>query len=99
MELQATLFKLALALGLRLLMGLQRQRADSRVAGIQTFPLITLFGALMALTAPVFGPWPMAAGLIALALLLVMANIIKLQAAAEINPGMTTEVAVLRRSC
>jgi uncharacterized membrane protein (DUF4010 family) len=74
-------------------MGLQRQRADSRVAGIRTFPLITLFGAMMALTVQVFGPWPLAAGLIALALLLVMANVIKLQT--KTNPGMTTEVAVL----
>lgn len=93
MDLDTTFFKLALALGLGLLMGLQRQRADSHLAGIRTFPLIALFGALMALTAPAFGPWPVAAGLVALALVLLVANLIKLRR--EGNPGMTTEIAVL----
>ena len=93
MDLETTLFKLALALGLGLLMGLQRQRADSGLAGIRTFPLITLFGALMALSVPAFGPWLVAAGLIALALLLLMANVIKLRTQA--HPGMTTEMAAL----
>jgi uncharacterized membrane protein (DUF4010 family) len=93
MDLTTTLFKLALALGLGLLMGLQRQRADSRIAGIRTFALIALLGALLALTEPVFGPWLVAAGLVALALLLLTANLIKLQS--KTDPGMTTEVAVL----
>ncbi|NML17792.1 MgtC/SapB family protein [Azohydromonas sp. G-1-1-14] len=90
---ETSLFKLALALGIGLLMGLQRQRVDSRLAGIRTFPLIALFGALMALSAPAFGPWLVAAGLIALALLLLIANLIKLRT--QTDPGMTTEVAVL----
>ncbi len=93
MDLPTTLFKLALALGLGLLMGLQRQRVDSRIAGIRTFALIALLGALLALTEPVFGPWLVAAGLVALALLLLTANLIKLQS--KTDPGMTTEVAVL----
>lgn len=93
MDLDTTFFKLALALGLGLLMGLQRQRVDSHLAGIRTFPLIALFGALMALTAPAFGPWLVGAGLVALALVLLVANLIKLRR--EGNPGMTTEVAVL----
>jgi uncharacterized membrane protein (DUF4010 family) len=93
MDLDTTFFKLALALGLGLLMGLQRQRVDSHVAGIRTFALIALFGALMALTVPAFGPWLVAAGLVALAVVLVVANLIKLRR--EGNPGMTTEVAVL----
>lgn len=93
MDLHTTLFKLALALGLGLLVGLQRERGDSRIAGIRTFPLIALFGALMALTAPVLGPWPVAAGLLALAALLVVANVAKMRI--EVDPGLTTEVAVL----
>ncbi len=94
MDLETTFFKLALALGLGLLMGLQRQRVDSRLAGIRTFPLIALFGALMALTVPAFGPWLVAAGMLALALLLLIANLIKLRQP-DANPGMTSEVAVL----
>lgn len=92
-DLHDTFLKLALALGLGLLLGLQRQRADSRIAGIRTFPLIALLGALLGLTAPAFGPWLVAAGLVALALLLLTANLIKLQN--KTDPGMTTEVAVL----
>ncbi len=93
MDLDTTFFKLGLALGLGLLMGLQRQRADSQLAGIRTFALIALFGALMALTTPAFGPWLIAAGMVALALVLLVANLIKLRRGG--NPGMTTEIAVL----
>lgn len=35
---------LAIALGLGLLVGLERERTDTESAGIRTFPLITLFG-------------------------------------------------------
>lgn len=93
MDLDTTFFKLALALGLGLLMGLQRQRVDSHIAGIRTFPLIALFGALMALTAPAFGPWLVAAGLVALAVVLLIANLMRLRS--EARPGMTNEIAVL----
>ena len=37
---------LGIALGLGLLAGLQRERLHSRVAGIRTFALITLFGSI-----------------------------------------------------
>ena len=43
----ATLFqKFALALGLGLLIGMQRERASSDVAGFRTFPLVTMLGTL-----------------------------------------------------
>ena len=38
--------RLGIVLGLGLLVGLQRQRTDARLAGFRTFPLVTLFGAL-----------------------------------------------------
>lgn len=41
--------RLGLALGLGLLVGLQRERARSKLAGIRTFALITLFGAVLGL--------------------------------------------------
>jgi uncharacterized membrane protein YhiD involved in acid resistance len=37
---------LAIAIGLGLLVGLQRERARSGLAGLRTFPLITMFGAI-----------------------------------------------------
>jgi uncharacterized membrane protein (DUF4010 family) len=93
MELRPTLLKLAIALALGLLVGMQRERVDSRIAGVRTFPLITLFGAVTALLAKEMGPWPVAAGAVALAAMLVMANIAKLKV--EVDPGLTTEVAAL----
>jgi len=92
-HLQETLLKLAIALALGLLVGLQRERVDSRIAGVRTFPLITLFGAVTALLAKELGAWPVAAGALALAAMLVMANIAKLRV--EVDPGLTTEIAAL----
>src|SRR2546421_7799149 len=40
---------LAVSLGLGALVGLQRQQAESRIAGIRTFPLITMLGTLSGL--------------------------------------------------
>lgn len=36
--------QLAVAFGLGLLLGLQRERAESSIGGIRTFPLIAVFG-------------------------------------------------------
>jgi uncharacterized membrane protein (DUF4010 family) len=93
MDFESTLLRLGLALALGLLVGLQRERAASRVAGVRTFALITLFGAVAGATVAQLGPWLVPAGALALAALLVMANIAKLRA--DPDPGMTTEVAVL----
>src|SRR3954471_24322009 len=40
---------LAISLGLGGIVGLQRQQAESRIAGIRTFPLITILGTLSGL--------------------------------------------------
>lgn len=93
MDLEHTLTRLGVALALGWLVGLQRERAASRVAGVRTFALITLAGTVCGLTAPLFGPWLVVAGALALAALLVMANIAKLHT--DPDPGLTTEVAAL----
>ena len=49
MELAELFQRLGTALGFRLLVGLQRERAGSRLAGFRTFPLVTVLGALCAL--------------------------------------------------
>src|SRR4051812_27991421 len=49
---------LAISLGLGAIVGLQRQQAESRIAGIRTFPLITILGTmsgLIALSNPTLG--------------------------------------------
>ena len=65
------------------------------MAGIRTFSLITLFGALSSMVARHFDQvWIIAAGLIAIAMLLAVANILKKQED-ESDVGQTTEIAAL----
>jgi uncharacterized membrane protein YhiD involved in acid resistance len=51
MELSFLFQQLGIALGLGLLVGLQRESTASKLGGVRTFPLITLFGALCGLLA------------------------------------------------
>jgi len=88
-----TLEILAVAFGLGLLVGLQREKAASEIAGIRTFPLITLSGALTGLLAQSFGGWVLAAGLLAIAAMLINSSIIK--QSKQYDAGITTEVAAL----
>jgi uncharacterized membrane protein (DUF4010 family) len=86
--------QLAVALALGLLVGMQRERTERSFAGVRTFPLITMFGTVCALLAPTFGGWMLAAGLLALAALVVMANLAR-QKTGDLDIGATTEVAAL----
>lgn len=83
-----------IALGLGLLVGLQRERADSRLAGVRTFALVTVSGTLAAYLGQALGGWVVAAGVVSLAGLLVTGNLIKLKSG-RVDPGLTTEVAML----
>lgn len=94
MELATQFQQLGVALGLGLLVGLQRERAASRLAGVRTFPLVTLFGALCSLLAETFGGWILAAGCLALAALIILGNLLE-TLEGETDPGLTTEVALL----
>ncbi len=89
-----TVQQLAVSLGLGLLLGLERERRESSIAGIRTFPFISLFGTVCAQVGQVAGGWIVAAGLLALTAVVLTANIAKLRAG-KIDPGITTEVAVL----
>ncbi|MEY8875055.1 MAG: MgtC/SapB family protein [Leptothrix sp. (in: b-proteobacteria)] len=70
-----TIIGLGAALAIGLLIGLERgwqerEQADgSRVAGLRTFALIGLLGGVLATLPRSFGPWPLGAGLLGLALL------------------------------
>ncbi len=94
MELSLLFRQLGIALGLGLLVGLQREHQASRLAGIRTFPLITMLGTLCALLSQSFGAWLLAAGMLALAAIIVIGNIAKWRNG-ESEPGLTTEVAML----
>ncbi len=86
---------LALALGLGLLVGLQREWSAERTAGIRTFPLIALLGALCALLArQQDAAWLLAAGLLASAALLAAGSLIDARSHPD-DAGLTTEFAGL----
>ncbi len=89
------LLRLAVALGLGLLVGLQRERAEDALAGVRTFPLITLLGGLAAeLSVRLDAMWILAVGIAGLVALLVTGNAVKLRSGSY-DPGLTTEVAAL----
>ncbi|HKX27711.1 MAG TPA: MgtC/SapB family protein, partial [Blastocatellia bacterium] len=94
MELTFLFQQLGVALGLGLLVGLQRESAASRLAGLRTFPLVTLFGSICALLATTFGGWVIAAGLMALASLILAGKLAEARADLP-DLGLTTEVAML----
>lgn len=85
---------LAIALGLGLLVGLQREWAHREVAGIRTFGLIALLGCTAGLLSPVLTPWIVPAGLLGVAALVVVGGVVRMRAG-ETDWGITTEVATL----
>jgi uncharacterized membrane protein (DUF4010 family) len=86
--------QLGMALLLGLLVGLQRQRTESSLAGIRTFPLITLLGSVCALLAAQYAGWVVAAGFLAVAAAFVVGYHARSQSSAS-DPGLTTEMAGL----
>ena len=83
-----------MSFGLGLLLGLERERRGPSIAGIRTFPLISLFGTVCAQLGEAFGGWIVAAGLLALAAVIVPANFVQVKKGI-VDPGTTTEIAAL----
>jgi uncharacterized membrane protein (DUF4010 family) len=90
----AVALNLAIALGLGLLVGVERQRAEGRVAGLRTFALITLLGAVGASVPGNAGVWLVAVGFAGVVALIVTGNVIAMHGG-RAEPGMTTEIAAL----
>lgn len=86
---------LGLALLLGLLVGLQREWDKHPLAGIRTFTLITLLGAVSALLAQQFGGWIIAASVLALSGMLIMGNWMHESGNGDAPVGQTTEAAAL----
>ena len=86
---------LGLSLGLGLLVGLQREYASSKTAGIRTFPLITLTGSVCGLLAKELDVWILVAGFFGVISLLIIGSIQRLKNKEEESGGITTEAAVL----
>lgn len=87
---------MSLALGIGLLIGLQRERAGSTLGGIRTYPLIALLGAVCGLLAVQWGGIVLAAGLVGVASLGVMASLSRLDDEQDSEMGgQTSEAAAL----
>jgi uncharacterized membrane protein (DUF4010 family) len=87
---------LAIAFGLGMLVGLQRQKSDHEMAGVRTFTLIAIMGVISAFLARDFNnPFILPILGICLTALLVTANVIKLKKLNDTDVGQTTEVAAL----
>lgn len=85
---------LVLSLGLGLLVGMQRERTKSRLGGIRTFALITVFGTVCALLGETAGMWIVGAGMLAVALAAMTGNLFSLRAG-DGSAGITTEIAMV----
>ena len=97
METQEIFTRLGSALLIGLLVGLQRERTSDDVAGIRTFALIALSGALTMLLATSMGGIVLAAGYVALSIVLLVGNLLNRSENGEsqADPGLTTEVAAI----
>jgi len=101
---------LAVALASGLLVGMQRERTHSDLAGVRTFPLIAVFGAICAVLARAVVGFPsevsavglpgvviIAGGLVAIAIVVLTGNLVRApHKAKDAEPhGLTTEIAIL----
>lgn len=87
----------AVAVGLGLLMGLERERNPSARAGLRTFGLVGMLGTVTALLAEKTGtPWVLAAGLLMVGAMMVAAYLTHPD---EKDPGTTSVVALLLCYC
>jgi uncharacterized membrane protein (DUF4010 family) len=85
---------LGISLGLGLLIGMQRERIESPLGGIRTFPLISLLGTICGMLSAGHGPWVITAGFLATFGVLALSTFLEArQPTAE--PGVTTEMAAL----
>jgi len=85
---------LAVSMGLGLLVGFQREWSARHIAGIRTFTLITVFGAINASIIPQAGSWMLAVGLGSVAAILITRYRMR-NPDNEEEPGLTTLIAGL----
>lgn len=87
--------RLAIALSLGLLIGLQRERVGKQTAGIRTFALIALTGFVTGLLAETHGAWILASAILFLAAVICLGTWISHCKSSEEGAGITTETATL----
>lgn len=89
----STIQALSVALALGVLVGLQRERSDEPLAGVRTFPLVALTGALSALMDGAQPGIYVIIGGLAVVAYTVIGNLMRIRAG-DYDPGLTTEVAL-----
>lgn len=94
MDLVQAFEALGIALAAGLLIGLQRERGGEALAGIRTFPLIALVGALAAMLHADLGVWPIVIAGLGVTASMLMGNYFD-HSPTNPKPGITTEVAIL----
>ena len=93
-ELAAPVQAFATALGIGLLIGMERERRVDSAAGLRTYALVCMLGCLFALlTDKTGGPWALIAGLVVVALAMVASNFSSRQE--EQYRGFTSEAAII----
>lgn len=94
MDLVPAFGSVGIALALGLLVGLQRERDSGHIAGIRTFPLITVLGAISAALAEAHGGWIAGVAMLGVIASAVIGNLHKLRGG-EVEHGITTEIAMI----
>lgn len=93
-ELAAPVEAFATALGIGLLVGLERERRPDSAAGLRTFALVAMLGCLFALLGEkTGGPWVLVAGLLVICAVMVASNFSSQQE--ERYRGFTSEAAII----
>lgn len=90
-----TYLRPGLALAIGLLIGLQREQVKDGPAGIRTFALIALSGYLIGLLGNDYGGWVVFAGILFLAAILTVGNVMDSRQHPDHGAGATTEIAAL----
>ncbi|OMP31485.1 MgtC/SapB family protein [Mangrovimonas sp. DI 80] len=87
---------LGIAFGLGLLVGVQRQKSDNKMAGVRTFTLLSVLGVMAGYLSQVYdNPYILPALGLSIAAMFVTANMIKYKSDESHDFGQTTEVAAL----
>ena len=93
-ELAAPLEAFSTALGIGLLVGMERERRPDSAAGLRPFALVAMLGCLFALLGEkTGGPWILAVGLLVVSVSMIAANFSTLQE--EKYRGFTSEAAII----
>lgn len=89
-------YQIIISLALGLLVGLQRQWAESPLGGIRTFSLISVLGTISAIVADQYGSWVIALGFIGTIAIMITARLSNVNREAfKVHSGLSSEFSML----